>query len=226
VPTIALSRWMLRSALAEPLVWLLLLASGWLWVGLQSTSAYGVVSNWGSIAYGISQILFLTSAVTAAWAISAVGGQPWLMGELGAARRLVSQAILLIGASLAVQGMVLIPPLLVDASNIGWAQVALCGASMAVHWSALALVLLQLPLPQVSLPILLLALGWWLPSLFVPTSAVGWKLHRVLDVGSHTAAGSATWLAALVDRTGVVALFFMAWLLAADTPDASPGDPR
>ena len=207
-------RWAPRLLRNQPMAWVALALCALLWLAIRTLSVYGITtkdaSSW-SYAYDVA---FIASALGSGVASALLGRHRWLASQLSGGSRSRAEFLALWGCAAAFQAASLILPV----SLAGLPVLSMLPALFltSLHWSALGLALLRMPISAPLRPLVLWALGWWLPALLQDSSWVASRTRWLLATARYLETRSVrveTLPATLADTVPAGTLILIALLL-------------
>jgi len=166
-------RWAPRLLRTQPMAWAALGICFLLWLSIRTLSVYGITTKDASSWVYAYDVAFMASTLGGGLACGLLGRHAWLAGQLASQSRLRAELLALWACVTIFQATSLILPICL-AGLPAWSLFPRL-LSTSLHWSALGLVLLRVPMSATLRPIALWALGWWVPALL---EDAGWIASR------------------------------------------------
>jgi hypothetical protein len=196
------------------MAWVVLATCFHLWLAIRTLSVYGLTTNSRSSWVYAYDIAFVASALGAGLGCGLLGQHAWLASQLAPGSRFRAELLALGACTATFQATSLILPMCL-AGLPAWSMLPPLLAT-GLHWSALGLVLLRLPISAPLRPPALWALGWWLPALLQDSGWIASRARWLLACARYLETPSVrvdTLAAALADMASAGTLILIALLL-------------
>ncbi|MCP3917896.1 MAG: hypothetical protein GY711_20305 [bacterium] len=205
-----LAVWVLRHQVRSPALWLWGAVFAATWPAVTVFTPLGVTTSMAGTPPLLYEIAFLASLVGQTAGIAQIEGSRWILGHGSAARRAFAEWIVLVSASLPFLAAALLPPLLLGArDSFGWGSL-IGSATTLLHLSAIALVLVRLPISGAARLAALPVFAWVLPALVHGESTLGIVLLHVFDAARHVQDPDlAGWTSAVLPIIGLLGAAFV-----------------